>query len=134
MKYPRPPLIIFALIGAALCLASCGTDPAAIARQQKAAAIGNKLLDLGVKRGIISATEAQDFRELGEIILEAPAELKPAIPAPDAAAEKPETSGKNPPKVPVYPVGYRRPVSGYHGPQYCAAMPRAPPMARAGLS
>lgn len=122
----KPPKIITAALFAVIaCLAACtNTDPAAIARQEKAAKIGNRLLDMGVRYGIVTKSDAEDFREIGEIILKAPT----------ADAEQPATDAKNPPKVPVFPLGFRRPTTGPTLPQYCANQPRAPPMARTILS
>lgn len=83
------PTIILACLALAACLTSCGTTPEARAKQARYAAIGDGLLNLGVKTKYITPETAAIIREGGSIILETKA--TPVAPVTQPA---PAPSGK----------------------------------------
>lgn len=81
MKSPKiQSILALVMIAAILALPACvGTDPAEIARRQKAAAIGEKLLKIGVRYKVITPEEASDIKDIGVIVLN-PEPEDPALP------------------------------------------------------
>lgn len=94
MKTTNRLLRLLRLLLLALCAIMCAclapTTPEAIARQERAVKLGDRLLAWGERRAIVSKEDAAFLREVGTIVITPPA------PAPEPAAlpKIDTTSGK----------------------------------------